>query len=505
MTLRARLNLVVAGLSAAFVAVLLIAEVQSARASISEEITAANRVAAQLLGHVAALHAFDERPDALVAFLDKLGRVRAHDITLLGADGAVLYRSPASTWKVGREAPAWFARLLAPREARQRFELAGGAVLLLETDASRAVLDGWDAFVWLGTIAAAMLAAVNGAAFWLVRRTLEPIPVIVDGLARISGGDLGFRLPALPGTEARAIGAAFNAMAQAVEDKVGAERKAREAELRLEERRELGRLIEQRIEEERRLIAHELHDEFSQSVTAIRSLALAIAARSETAPDSAAQVPSQTKETAQVPSQTKETAQVPSQTKETARLIADEAARLYDAMHGLIPRLEPLTLDTLGLGETLENLVRDWQRRCPAIALALHCDIRSDLGTSVTLTIFRVVQEGLINALRHARPTRVEIDVRADDERAVVTVADDGVGLPDDWARPGRFGLRGLAERIEGLNGRFEVRGREPHGVRLGAEIPLGPATAMAAAAADAPQAEAKAPQAAAHTETEHA
>ena len=58
-------------------------------------------------------------------------------------------------------------------------------------------------------------------------------------------------------------------------------------ETRLEERRELAQLVEQRLEEERRLIAHELHDEFGQSVTAIRSLALAIATQSA-APDLAA-------------------------------------------------------------------------------------------------------------------------------------------------------------------------------------------------------------------------
>ena len=453
MKLRTRLNIIVAGLSAAFVAVLLIADMQRARVSIGEEITAANRVAAQLFEHLASRYASEDRPGRLAESLDALGRVRAHDITLLGGDGEVLYRSPESTWKAGREAPAWFARLLTPEEARQRFELAGGGALLLEADASRAVLDGWDAFLWLLTVAALMLVVVNGAAFALVGKTLRPIPVIVDGLARIRGGDLGFRLPELAGSEARAMGEAFNAMAEAVEDKVAAERKAREAQLQLEERRELGRLIEQRIEEERRLIAHELHDEFSQSVTAIRSLALAIAARPEDA----------------------------RQTTETSRLIADEAARLYDAMHGLIPRLEPLTLDTLGLGDTLENLVRDWQRRSPSVALSLHYGIAADVGHSVALTIYRVVQEGLINALRHGQPSSVAIDVSADSKRILVSVADDGVGLPDDWARPGRFGLRGLAERVDTLRGRFDVRQRQPHGVLLRAEIPLLAATEAAA------------------------
>src|SRR5690554_3570672 len=446
MTLRMHLNLVVASLSAAFVVVLLIAEVQSARASIREEITAANRVAAQLLGQLAALERRGSRPEMVLEFLEELGRVRAHDITLLSPTGEELYRSPPSTWKVGRDAPGWFDRLLAPEPLRQRFELPDGSMLLLEADASRAVLDAWDAFVWLGAVAAIMLVAVNGAAFWFVGRALEPIPVIVDGLARLRSGELGFRLPPLEGAEAKVIGDAFNAMAEAVEDKVNAERKAREAELKLEERRELGRLIEQRIEEERRLIAHELHDELGQSVTAIRSLAAAIAAQPEGPPE---------------------------QTRETARLIADEAGRLYDAMHGLIPRLEPLTLDTLGLGETIENLVRDWQRRCPTVALSARYSIDGDLGHSVALTIYRIVQEGLINALRHARPSAVEIDVSADGDRIRVTVEDDGCGLPPDWAGPGRFGLRGLADRVERLDGRFEVADRSPRGVRLAAEIPL--------------------------------
>src|SRR5690606_16494158 len=215
---------------------------------------------------------------------------------------------------------------------------------------------------------------------------------------------------------------------------------------RLGERRARARLVEQRIEEERRLVAHELHDEFSQSVTALRSLAAAIAVRPGGAAD---------------------------ETRETARLIADEAGRLYDAMHGLIPRLEPLTLDSLGLGETLENLVRDWQRRCPTVALSAHYAIDCDLGHSVALTIYRIVQEGLINALRHGQPSCVEIDVSADGDRVRVTVEDDGRGLPPNWTRPGRFGLRGLADRVERLDGRFEVADRSPRGVRLAAEIPL--------------------------------
>jgi two-component system sensor histidine kinase UhpB len=233
-------------------------------------------------------------------------------------------------------------------------------------------------------------------------------------------------------------------MAQAVENNVQTERKAREAETQLEERREMARLVEQRVEEERRLIAHELHDEFGQSVTAIRSLALAIV------------------------SQTKEPAM-----GDAARLISDEAARLYDAMHGLIPRLMPPSLDTLGLAETLESLVRDWQRRYPSVALSLQQSLPPDLGPSVTLALYRVVQEGVINALRHAQASRVQIGVDSDGQRIVVTVADNGTGLLNGWSRPGHFGLRGLTERVEHLGGTFNIGSTDPHGVTLTAKIPL--------------------------------
>lgn len=444
MKLRTRLNLVVTGLTATFMIVLIAAEILTARTSVREEIEAANRAASQLLGRLASIYSREGGPELLLQFLQQLGRVHANDIVLESPAGRVLYRSPPPTYKAGREAPAWFAHLLVPAPARHTFPLAGGVWLIVEAHSSRAVLDAWDQITRLLTVATIMLIIVNGLAFRLIGRALAPFPVIADGLQRIQQGDLAFRLPQLPGFEAHAIGGAFNRMAQAVEDKVQAERKALEAETQLEERREMAHLVEQRVEEERRLIAHELHDEFSQSVTAIRSLALAIVTQG------AARDP-----------------------REAARLIAEEAARLYDAMHGLIPRLVPLSLDTLGLAETLESLVRDWQRRTPSIALLLRQELSADPGPSVTLAIYRVVQEGLINALRHAQASRVDVSVQSDAHRMVVMINDDGVGLPADWARPGHFGLRGLRERVVHLGGVLTVVNREPHGVCLRAEIPL--------------------------------
>jgi two-component system sensor histidine kinase UhpB len=319
--------------------------------------------------------------------------------------------------------------------------------LVVQAQASRAIVDAWDDITQLLTIAVVMLIVANALAFWSVERALAPFPALAAGLRRIQQGELSFRLPPLPGPEASILGTAFNRMAQGIEDKVAAERKAREAETRLEERREMALIVEQRVEEERRLIAHELHDEFGQSVTAIRSLALAIATQSSEP-----------------------------NMKDAAKLISDEAARLYDAMHGLIPRLMPVSLDTLGLAETLENLTRDWQRRNPAIALKLQHHLPAELGPSLTLAAYRVVQEGLINALRHSHASEIEINLSGHGARTgelIITVADDGVGLPAVWSRPGHFGLRGLTERVQHLGGQLTIRNHTPRGAILTAVIPL--------------------------------
>jgi two-component system sensor histidine kinase UhpB len=446
MRLRTQLNLVVTGLSAIFVAVLIITEVQSSRASVREEIEAANRVAAQVLGRLAIVYSDVADREGLVEFLRQLGRVRANEIYLEDERGKELYRAPPATYKAGREAPAWFAELLAPLPVKQSFALRGGLMLKIEAQPSRSILDAWDDITRLLVIAAIMLIIVSTLAFGSVAYTLRPFPIIAMGLKRIQQGDLAYRLPALPGFEASTIGSAFNRMAEAVQSKVSAEQKAHEAEVRLEERREMAFLTDQRLEEERRIIAHELHDELGQSVTAIRSLAVAIGTHAE---------------------------KHDPHTAEVARLISEEAARLYDAMHGLIPRLTPLSLDSLGLTATLENLVREWQGRSPSTRLTLEHHIGQDLGPGVTLVVYRVIQEGLINALRHAQAASVAIVVHASEYRILATVQDDGVGMSVAWDRPGHFGLRGLQDRVQKLAGTFVIDSPSGRGVRLTAEIPL--------------------------------
>src|ERR1700753_3774273 len=118
MKLRTRLNLVVAGLTAVFVAVLLTEEIQSTRSSVREEIEAANGVASQLLGRLAVIYSRAGGTEVVLQFLKQLGHIRANDIVLRSPAGEILYSSPPPTYKAGHEAPAWFAHLISPHTAR---------------------------------------------------------------------------------------------------------------------------------------------------------------------------------------------------------------------------------------------------------------------------------------------------------------------------------------------------------------------------------------------------
>ena len=351
-------------------------EFDGTRRAVGEEIAGANTVATNLLKRVADVYTLAGEQQ-LLRFLQQLGRVRAHEISLRTADGREIYRSPPSPCKPGREAPAWFTSALLPSTPVQVFRLASGAELVVEANPSRAILDGWDEMTQLMLIGGIAFIVLNAAVFWLVGRAIAPWPVIVGGLNRIEQGDLEHRLPPLRGHEANMISATFNRMAQSLQEKQLSDRKARDAEERLQHRRELDQIIEQRLDEERRLIARELHDEFAQSVTAIRSFAVVIANQNP----------------------------ADSRTTEVAQLISTEAARLYDAMHGLIPRLAPLTLDTLGLAATIEDFIKQWQGRNPAIRFSFRHDLDMELGTSLRMGpgYFPLVLAGLLILLLYYR------------------------------------------------------------------------------------------------------
>ncbi len=443
MSMRLQINLLVASLIAVFIAVVLAFKLADTRRSVLEETEAANKVATQLLAYFVETYAQTSRPIVLHS-LERLGRVRSTEITLRDAGGAVVYRSPPSPYKAGRDAPDWYTALVGPEPMRSELRFAD-SVLEIESNASRAVLDGWDDTVHLLQVGAFAMVFGNLVVFWLVRRMTRPFRTIVRGLEDMQAGAYHTRLPEFAGAEAGSIARAFNRSAQAIEDSLDARRDAVEARLRLEQSRELAAAVQGRVEEERRQIARELHDETGQGITAIRSLAQALIRRGGDAP-----------------------------TREVAQLIADTAGRLYDAVHELVSRVRPPSVDALDLAAAIEDALAQWRRQQPQLAFAFTCgELPEPLGESYVLAAYRIVQEAVTNALRHAQAGRIAIAVDVADGALRIAVSDDGRGLAADWQRPGHYGVRGMRERARALGGDVTIGNLDEGGVRVSARLPL--------------------------------
>jgi two-component system, NarL family, sensor histidine kinase UhpB len=447
MSLRLQINLIIAVLMSLFIGTVVYQLIQDTRSSVREEIEGSNQVAAQLFTRVSWVYEVSG-PGGMLDFLNELGRVRANDVFLYDPKGALVYSSPPSAYKSGRDAPRWYARLVSPSVQREEIRIGNGR-LVVQANSSRAVLDGWDTLtrlLWVGAIA---LAVINGVIFWLTGRVLQPLQTVIRGLQRMEQGDYAARLPALTSKEGRLMSLAFNRTAQAVADSAAAQKVASEARQRLQENRELTQMIQSHIEEERRSIARELHDELGQSITAIKSIGLSILQRADRHDE---------------------------RVSEAARLIVDTAGRMYDAVHEMIPRLRPFALDSFGLGDALSDLASQWRTRHPAVELRLQIeDPLPELDDAVTTNAYRIVQEALINALRHAAASRILVSVTSEAGELLVRVADNGGGLSADWEQTGHYGVRGMRERAAVLGGTFELLAGEQGGAQVVARLPLSP------------------------------
>lgn len=451
MTLRLKINLIVGALTLLFLAAVLGLQLRSMRDSVHEEVVAANRVASQLLNRTVWLYAAQGTP-AMLSFLQGTGRIRSNDITLFDKQGQALYRSPPSTYKAGRDAPDWFATLIAPAPTVQSIEFPDGK-LEVRSNASRAAVDAWDYALTLVGAALVLLVAVNLLVFWLVGRTVRPFRRIVGALEELQRGRFDVSLPPLPGHEAGAIGAAFNRMVGELQRHIETERRAVRAELQLSDSRELTRWIDHHIEQERLMIARELHDELGQSVTAMRSMATSIAQRC---------------------------AGKDAQSEQAARLIAEESSRLYDAMHGIIPRLTPLVLDNFGLADAIADLVERTRQSHAGLRIDSSVALgEARLPADVALALYRAAQEGLTNALRHGQAQHISLQLQGASGEVRLQLRDDGRGLPAGGPpRDGHYGLRWLRERVEALHGSVTLDNVPPRGAQLAVRLPLTPETA---------------------------
>jgi two-component system sensor histidine kinase UhpB len=227
------------------------------------------------------------------------------------------------------------------------------------------------------------------------------------------------------------------------------DRVLRQREKEAETARDLQRLSAKLItvqEEERRVIARELHDEVGQALTAIK-VELALAQRAI------------------------EAAGAPSHALDDARSISEGALnRVRDLSH----LLHPAILDDLGLTAAVDGYLKGFGRRHDIRVDLLHDRMDERLEPETEATVFRIVQEALTNIVKHAKAHSCRVYLQRLNNTLLVTVEDDGVGFEPAADNAGRtgLGLIGIRERVARLAGSLRIESAPGKGTRLTVELP---------------------------------
>ena len=320
-------------------------------------------------------------------------------------------------------------------------------------DPATQVAEVWhDAGRLIGPIAVTLLLLCV-LVYTALARALRPTRTIRVALERITNNDLSTRLPPFDLAELSAIRDVVNQLAE----NLGTA---------LAQRNELTRKLIALQDEERRHLARELHDEFGQCLAAIRALAAAARQSALT--------------------------ECPSILRECDS-IARTATHMAQSLRGALFRLRPPDVDELGLAASLEGLIAGWNGRSngkPRFEIRLAGNVGC-LPISFGANLYRIAQEAITNAARHADATLVTLRLTLRDGESPadhrvgseieLTVADNGQAkLQDPIGVPG-MGLLGMRERVAALGGRlsFDVKSA---GSTLRVVIPVVPVEVFAGA-----------------------
>lgn len=286
-------------------------------------------------------------------------------------------------------------------------------------------------FIGLATLTT---IAISFLVFMSVRRTVLPTCMIVEGLERIRKGDLSYRLPLFDIVEWQIISDAVNHLADSQQQL-------------LEDRRQLIVKLMTLQEDERRYLSRELHDEFGQCLAGINAITASVSyTAAEKCPD-----------------------------------LIDEISRIntitkhmMNSIHSLLARLRPVELDELGLAASLNGLVSNWNTRNKG-KIFYQLNIEDDcknISESQSVALFRITQECLTNIVKHSAATKVDISLKAEADKIIFTVKDNGVATELPFVNKSGIGLFGIYERVTALQGDVLFTINEPHGLVVRVSLP---------------------------------
>lgn len=415
----------------------------AARQDIADEIQGHQRTG-QLLTALAALQ--DDLPlQEHAQRIDALNRsdtLRHFHVALLDRQGRRLTASPQPVQ--ASELP-WLNRFVASEVNAPVYALSlkrpGGESVTVklepnpQPETSEAITSALLQLAMFAVLATALFVVLA----YTLRRALLPLDDILSAIARIEAGDYGARIARCATRELNQIGQALNHLVAALTEQIA-------------KQRDLLHRLQDVQENERRKLAHELHDEFGQRLTAMQVDASFLLKQSSAQPALAA----------------------------CAQAMFDNSSSILSQLRSLLAQLRPYGLQGdeehgIALEEALRELVRQRQARGEdALDCRLHTELKGmTLPPRLAVAVYRIAQEALTNVMRHSGATQVSIslDVEQEGRRLLLVVTDNGKGL-SERAVPG-LGLAGIRERVLASQGELALEVHHPSGLALRASFPL--------------------------------
>ncbi|MGR8935332.1 MAG: histidine kinase [Gammaproteobacteria bacterium] len=315
--------------------------------------------------------------------------------------------------------------------------------VIVSASAETLIARTWRDIGALFALSAATVVASSLMLYLTIGRALRPADKISAALDDLERGNWSARLPACELSELQRIGSAVNRLAVNLESSL-AERAALSVKL----------LTVQ--EQERAHLARELHDEFGQCLAGINALAASIGQTARHA--------------------------CPGVMDESERIGAI-AGHMLELLRGLLLRLRPPDIDELGLTEALHGLVQHWNA-CSGGKTRFDLELREPFAAlpgAVAIHVYRIVQECLTNAAKHADASAVSATLahircgETGTAHIAIVVEDDGTAagvVPEGHAGSGLLGIR---ERVLALGGQVCIYTRETGGFGVRASIPVAP------------------------------
>jgi two-component system, NarL family, sensor histidine kinase UhpB len=376
-----------------------------ARARIAAEIASG-----QQLGHhlvTIALRDLTDVETATVGFerlAQDLPRVRHVQFELVSYERTL---SHGSGQKIGGTPPRprpLLAQILAPPPVEQTFPVVvqGQTVgeLRMRSNSADEIAEIIDEIELFASVLIGLCLLIVGALLWTVRRSLRPVQLLSEGFDRLERGDYRPIAP-ISVAELQRVSHQFNQLALSL-DKVTSDN-----HLLIDKLLSLQEL-------ERKELAAELHDEFGPALFGIRAEAACIMKSISREAEPYAR----------------------------ARSIAELTDGIQKLNYRMLDRLRPLVLEQMGLSQAVRRLIASWQARYPDITWSLEVPRNfADPAEASSLVLYRVVQESVTNAVRHARASAIEVRlwrqaVRSGDAASsgmphgvLLSVRDNGRGL----------------------------------------------------------------------------